>query len=174
MPGKYNQYILPLAFLTAISATVASFLLSSMYNLVPCELCWYQRVLMFPIPFLLAVAILRRDYRVYWYVLPLSITGIIISFYQSLLQWDVIGESSLTCNDLVPCGEAQVEFFGFATIPFGAFIFFSVITILMIAQLKYGKKITADFKQQLELLLGLIAATIVALLFFVVIRSVFF
>jgi len=91
-----------------------------------------------------------------------------------LLQWDVIGESSLTCNDLVPCGEAQVEFFGFATIPFGAFIFFSVITILMIAQLKYGKKITADFKQQLELLLGLIAATIVALLFFVVIRSVFF
>ncbi len=174
MSGKYNQYILPLAFLVAILAAMASFLLSAMYNLVPCELCWYQRVLMFPIPLLLGIAILRRDYRVYWYVMPLSITGIIISFYQSLLQWGVMGESSLTCNDLVPCGEAQVEFFGFATIPFGAFVFFSVITALMIAQLKYGKKIMVSFKQQLELLLGLIAATIVTLLAFTIIRSVFF
>lgn len=143
-----------------------------MYNLIPCELCWYQRVLMFPIPLLLGIAILRRDYRFYWYVLPLSITGIIISFYQSLLQWDIIGESSLTCNDLVPCGEAQVELFGFATIPFGAFLFFSAITALMVAQMKYGKKITATFKQQLELLLKLIAVTLVALLIFVLIREI--
>lgn len=129
---------------------------------------------MFPIPLILGIALLRRDYRVYWYILPLSVTGIIISFYQSLLQWNLIGESSLTCNDLVPCGEAQVELFGFATIPFGAFLFFSVVTALMVAQLKHGKKITTDFKQQLELLVGLVAATIVSLLVFVIIRSVFF
>lgn len=172
MLEKYNQYILPISFMFAIGALISSMVLSEIYNLVPCELCWYQRVLMFPIPLLLGIAILRRDYRVYWYVLPLSALGIVVSFYQSLLQWGVIGESSLTCNDLVPCGEAQVEFFGFATIPFGAFLVFTTITGLMFAQMKYGKKITASFKHQLELLMRLIAISLVALLLFMIIRMI--
>lgn len=172
MIEKYNQYILPLAFLFAAGALAASMVLSSVYSLVPCELCWYQRILMFPIPILLGIALLRRDYRVYWYVLPLSITGAIVAFYQSLLQWDIVGESSLTCNGLVSCGDAQVEFLGFLTIPFGAFLVFSGISALMIAQMKYGKTIKAEFKAQLELLLRLIAIIFVSLLVFFIIRTI--
>ena len=146
--------------------------LSSVYNLIPCELCWWQRVLMFPIPMLLGLALLRRDRLVYWYVLPLSVAGMVVAAYQSLLQWGIVGETSLTCNGLVSCADAQVEYLGFLNIPFGAFLVFSGITVLMIAQAKYGKKITADFKQQLELLLRLIAVILVALVVFFVIRKI--
>lgn len=172
MLRKYSQLILPLSFLVATGALVGSMVLSSVYNLVPCELCWYQRILMFPIPIILGAAILRRDSRVYWYVLPLSILGAVAAFYQSLLQWGVVGESSLTCSGLVSCAEVQVEFFGFMTIPFGAMVTFLTITGLMIAQMKYGKKINADFKQQLELLIRLIAVVLVALLVFMIVKNV--
>ncbi len=127
---------------------------------------------MFPIPLLLAVAMLRRDHLVHWYVLPLSISGMVVAFYQSLLQWEVIGETSLTCNGVVACGDAQINFLGFLTIPFGAFLVFSGITVLMVAQSRYGKKIKADFKTQLELLLRLVAIILVSLVVFFVIRKI--
>jgi len=126
---------------------------------------------MFPIPLLLGAALLRRDHLVYWYVLPLSVGGMVVAFYQSLLQWDIVGESSLTCNGIVACGNAQVEFLGFLTIPFGAFLVFTGITALMVAQMKYGKKIKAGFKVQLELLLRLVAIVLVSLVIFFVIRK---
>lgn len=172
MLEKYNQYILSLAFLFAAGALAASMVLSSVYSLIPCELCWYQRILMFPIPLLIAVAMLRRDILVYWYVLPLSVAGMVVAFYQSLLQWGIVGESSLTCNGVVACGDAQVEFLGFLTIPFGAFLVFTGITALMVAQMKYGKKIKAEFKVQLELLLRLIAIVLISLVIFFVIRRI--
>ncbi len=170
MLKKYNQYILPLTFLFALGALVASMVLSTVYSLIPCELCWYQRILMFPIPLLLGIAILRRDHLVHWYVLPLSIVGMAVASYQSLLQWGVVGESSLTCNGLVSCADAQVEFLGFLTIPFGAFLVFSGITVLMVAQAKYGKDIKTQFKERLELLLRLIAVIVISLLIFFIIK----
>jgi len=159
-------------FVVVASAFIVSMVLSSVYNLVPCELCWYQRVLLFPLPLILGTALLRRDNRVYWYVLPLSITGSIIALYQSLLQWGFIGESSIVCNGLVSCAEEQINLPGFITIPFGAFLIFMTITGLMILQLRYGKKIKADFKHQLELLMRLVAAMLVALLTFVIMKNI--
>lgn len=171
MLEKYNQHILPLAFLLTAGALVASMVLSSVYNLVPCELCWYQRMLMLPIPLILGVALLKRDYSAYWYVLPFSILGMVVAFYQLLLQWGVVGESNLICDGTIPCGEAQIELLGFMTIPLGAFLTFAGITALMVAQAKYGKAIKTDFNHQLELLLKLVAVVLVSLLAFLLIKQ---
>ncbi len=127
---------------------------------------------MFPIPILLGAALLRRDHLVYWYVLPLSVMGMIVAFYQLLLQWGIIGEANLTCGGMVSCGEAQVEFLGFITIPFGSFLVFSGITALMVAQVKHGKAIKANLKEQLELLLRLVAIVLVSLLIFFFIKRI--
>lgn len=169
---EHNQLILSLAFLLAAGATVASMILSSVYDLIPCQLCWYQRIAMFPLGIILGAAILKRDYRVYWYVLPLSLVGAIIALYQSLLQWGIVGESSLTCNGLVSCADAEVKLLGFLTIPFGAFLMFSALSVLMAAQARYGKKINSDFKQQLELLMRLLAVVLVAVLAFLLVRKI--
>lgn len=169
---KYSQWILPLAFLMAAGATVASMFLSSVYDLIPCQLCWYQRMAMFPIPIVLGVAIIKRDHLVHWYALPFAITGAVISLYHSLLQWGVIGESSLTCDGTISCADAEVKLLGFLTVPFGAFLMFSGITIVLWLQKIYGKKITSDFKHQLEILLRLIAIVLVASVAFLVVRRI--
>lgn len=170
--NQYSQWILPLAFLMALGATVASMLLSSVYDLTPCQLCWYQRVVMFPLPLILGVAILRRDHLVHWYALPFTVVGAIIALYHSLLQWGVIGESSLTCNGTISCADAEVELLGFLTIPFGAFLMFTGLTVVLWLQRVYGRKISGDFKQQLELLLRLLAIVLVASVIFLVVRRI--
>jgi disulfide bond formation protein DsbB len=169
---QYSQWILPLGFLMALGATVASMFLSSVFDLVPCQLCWYQRVIMFPIPLILGVAILRRDHLVHLYALPFTVLGAIVALYHSLLQWGVVGESSLTCNGTISCADAEVELLGFLTIPFGAFLIFVGLTIVMWLQGVYGNKITSDFKKQLELLFRLLAVVLLASIAFLVVRRI--
>ena len=114
---------------------------------------------------------LRRDRLVHWYVLPFSVVGIVVALYHALLQWGVIGESSLTCGGLVNCADAEVKILGFMTIPLGSLVVFSTITLLMGAQAKYGTAFKNDFKQQLELVLRLIAIVLVSTLVFLAARE---
>jgi disulfide bond formation protein DsbB len=73
------------ALLAAWVATCGSLFLSEVIGWTPCVLCWYQRILMYPLTVILAVGIWRRDRGVYLYVLPLSILGVGTSLYHYLL-----------------------------------------------------------------------------------------
>ena len=66
---------IPLAFVVATVATLGSLYLSEVANFVPCRLCWYQRIAMYPLPVLLGVAWWKRDDGVRRYALPLAIIG---------------------------------------------------------------------------------------------------
>ncbi len=118
-----------LAFLQAIVATSGSLFFSEVLHFTPCTLCWYQRILMYPLVAILAVGILRRDKGVYLYVLPLSIIGWFIALYHNLLQWGVIVEP---CTVGVPCVTRYAGWFGFITIPLLSLTAFTVITICML------------------------------------------
>ena len=56
-----KKYALYIAFIQAWVATLGSLYFSEIKHLEPCVLCWYQRILMFPIAIILAVAIIRKD-----------------------------------------------------------------------------------------------------------------
>ncbi len=53
-----SRYI---ALLAAWIATSGSLFMSEVLLWVPCVLCWYQRILMYPLTLILTVGILRRD-----------------------------------------------------------------------------------------------------------------
>ncbi len=74
------------SWFTAAAATAGSLYFSEIAHLPPCVLCWYQRILMYPLVLIIAVGILRKDKSLPFYVLPLSILGGGIAFYQYLLQ----------------------------------------------------------------------------------------
>lgn len=59
-----------IALLAAMLATVGSLFFSEVLGWIPCELCWYQRILMYPLTVLLFIGIWRDDRKVYLYVLP--------------------------------------------------------------------------------------------------------
>lgn len=117
----------------ATGALFGSLYFSEVLNLQPCMLCWWQRIFMYPFVVIMSVAILRKDRNIAYYVLPLSLLGTFTGFYHSLLQWGIIKETVLDCsaNAAVSCSNAQINWFGFMTIPFMSFMAFAVISILM-------------------------------------------
>lgn len=137
---KYvRENLIFLTWLAASGAVIGSIILSEVMDLEPCKLCWYQRIAMFPLVFILGVGVKRNDRNVPYYVLPLSIVGAALAFYHSLLQWGVIEETSATCSIDTSCAFAQINWFGFLTIPFGAFLSFVIISWLMIWQIRLNK-----------------------------------
>ena len=67
--------------LVAVVATAGSLYFSLGLGLVPCELCWYQRILMYPLVLVLGVAALENRRRGFLTALPLSILGVVVAAY---------------------------------------------------------------------------------------------
>ena len=125
---KTKQIYLYFIFITALISTLGSLYYSEIVGFVPCKLCWFQRIFMYPITFVGLVGFISRDHKVFKYTLPLAITGILISSYHYLLQLGIISEG-LNCTVGVPCEGRYVNYFGFITIPLMAWLGFIIIII---------------------------------------------
>lgn len=126
-----NKSILA-AWLVALTATIGSLFFSERMGFIPCTLCWYQRILMYPLVFLLGVAFYRNDKKIYVYALPLSIIGICVSSYHYALQKIPSLQEFSACTSGVPCSGQYINWFGFVTIPFLALLAFVMITVFML------------------------------------------
>ncbi len=116
--GVLWGYELWAAFLVAAIATGGSLFLSEIAHFVPCELCWYQRICMYPLSIILLLAALAGDYRVARYVLPLPIVGACVSVYHLFVENGVVGQST-ACLVSAPggCATKWINEFGYVTIP---------------------------------------------------------
>ena len=136
-----KKYAVYLAFLQAWIATLGSLYFSEIRNFTPCPLCWYQRILMYPLIFILAVGIIRKDKNVAYYALPMSILGTIIALYQYLLQMGTaIKNIPIQCDAFGSCEQIETIYFGFITIPFLSMTAFVIISLLMIIGLTIKTK----------------------------------
>jgi disulfide bond formation protein DsbB len=117
----------------AVIATAGSLYYSLGAGFEPCELCWYQRIAMYPLSLLLVLAALWRDRRIVRYVLPMASVGLVISGYHYLIQ-QFPDLSAGTCSASVPCTAAYIWKFEFVSIPLMAFVSFAaIITASLIA-----------------------------------------
>jgi disulfide bond formation protein DsbB len=129
-----------LAFFIAISRHVAllaawialsgSLFFSEVFGWPPCSLCWYQRILMYPLAVILAIGIFRRDRGLHLYVLPLALVGTCVSLYHYLLirtDWF----PPPPCSNGVSCTVDYLNVLGFINIPFLALTAFLIISLMM-------------------------------------------
>ncbi|WP_281885980.1 disulfide oxidoreductase [Paenibacillus sp. YYML68] len=131
---------LHLSWAIALVATLGSLYFSEVLMYAPCKLCWYQRILMYPLVLLLGIAAVRKEQRFYWYVLPLSIWGGGISLYHYLMQkTGLFAEGAKACG-IVPCDVDYINWFGFVTIPFLAWVAFVLITVIQLLMLAASRK----------------------------------
>lgn len=138
-----------IALLAAWIATCGSLFFSEVLGWVPCVLCWYQRILMYPLAILLAIGIVRRDRGLYIYALPLSITGMIVSLYHHLLiKTDWL--PAPPCVSGVPCTVDHLNWFGFITIPWLAFMAFTIITAMMAVYAWLQPEVSGDPDDEAE------------------------
>ena len=122
-----------LAFLVSLVATLGSLFFSEIMHFIPCSLCWYQRIFMYPLVFIFLINLLYPDDKVFKYSFPLVIVGLFISIYHNLLILKIIPETLSPCISGVPCSVDYLNYFGFITIPLLSFIAFLTIFILLIA-----------------------------------------
>jgi disulfide bond formation protein DsbB len=134
---SWNRFIkengLHMSWIIAVVAVLGSLYFSEIMNYLPCKLCWYQRILMYPLVIILGIAAVRKDLKQYLYVLPLSIWGIGISLYHYLMQKTSWFKEAATGCGPVPCDVDYINWLGFITIPFLALIAFVLITVLQLS-----------------------------------------
>jgi disulfide bond formation protein DsbB len=122
-----------LAWLVSIAATVGSLYFSEIRMFVPCTLCWWQRIFMYPLVIVLGIATFRQDGQVWRTALPLSVIGLATATYHYLLQKVPAIAPPASCALGVPCNVQYINWFGFVTIPFLALVAFALITVAMVA-----------------------------------------
>ena len=120
-----------LAWLVAIVATAGSLYFSEVRLFVPCALCWWQRIWMYPLVGVLGIGVFSRDERVWRYGLPLAVVGLGTAWYHYLIQRVPELAPPAVCRSGVPCTLQYIDWFGFVTIPFLAGMAFTVITVLL-------------------------------------------
>ena len=128
-----RRWLAPLfaAWLLACVATLGALFFSMVMERIPCVLCWYQRIFMFPLPLVLGVGLLSSDPRCVRYALPLAVCGLAIAVYHCLLYLGFIPAGMQPCTQGVSCAETSIELAGFVTIPLlSLFAFFSITALL--------------------------------------------
>lgn len=107
---------------------------------IPCTMCWYQRILMYPLVFIFLVNLLYPDDKLFKYSFSLVVVGLFFSIYHNLLMFKIIPEEAVPCVQGVPCSTIYINWFGFITIPFLSLISFLIIFLLLLIYKKINKR----------------------------------
>jgi disulfide bond formation protein DsbB len=135
-----RENILFFAWAASVLAMFGSLYFSEIRKYEPCELCWYQRILMYPMVLLLGIAIVKKDYRISLYSLWLSGIGILISAYHySLQKISFMADAAPACGR-IPCTGQYINWLGFITIPFLALTAFAIIFICSLILVRKNKE----------------------------------
>ncbi len=133
---QFKKYSLHIAFAQSVIATAGSLFFSEVMLLTPCKLCWYQRILMYPLIWIIGVGIVKKNTLVSLYVLPLAIFGWIIALYHNLIYYKIIPDFLSPCTLGVSCTTKFFAWFGFITIPLMSLVAFSIIIACVVSYKK--------------------------------------
>ncbi|MFA5791449.1 MAG: disulfide bond formation protein B [Candidatus Paceibacterota bacterium] len=146
--GYVDKHFFLLSFLISLFSSIFPLVYSEIINFLPCVLCWWQRVFMFPTLFLFAIALWDKDKKVIKYATPLLSVGFLFSLYQNFFYY--FGESSsLPCDASgISCYKHLVsEFGGYISIPMMALTaFFALLSLLAVAH--FYKKVASSATRQ--------------------------
>lgn len=130
-----DKHYLKLGFLISLSATLFSLVYSEIVGFLPCYLCWFARIFMFPLVLIFGSAIWHKDRKVVKYVLPILVIGFFVSVYHNFGYY--FGETgTLPCDASgVSCYQQIVsEFGGYISVPMLSLTsVVALVTIVLVA-----------------------------------------
>src|SRR4051812_16502167 len=96
----------------AAVATAGSLFFSEVSEFIPCRLCWFQRIGMYPLAVILLIAAIRRDTRGgALYGLPLAAFGALVAIYHVYIEYHPEAETA-GCKIGAPCSTKWIEKIG--------------------------------------------------------------
>lgn len=121
-----------MAWVVALVATLGSLFYSEYANFIPCRLCWFQRIAMYPLAVILLVAALRRDVRsAVQYAIVFPVAGALIAGYHIYIEINPEAESA-GCKVGASCATKWIEEFGYVTLPVLSLTAFATILALLL------------------------------------------
>ncbi|PQV55493.1 disulfide bond formation protein DsbB [Defluviimonas denitrificans] len=105
-----DDLVLTLAFLIALGATFGALFIGEVLGQMPCTLCWYLRIAMFPLVPILGLSLWRGDGSAWLYALPLVLAGLALAAWHSGLYAGILPAPIVPCTQNGPSctGEAQM------------------------------------------------------------------
>ena len=97
------------AWVVSLVATFGSLYFSEIKGFIPCELCWYQRIFMYPLTLILGIGTFQNDSSVKKFVLPLALIGGSISLMHYLEQKIPDFGGIKPCMSGVPCNTEYIN-----------------------------------------------------------------
>jgi disulfide bond formation protein DsbB len=123
--------LLFLAWIVAVVATLGSLFLSDVMMFPPCTLCWYQRIMIYPLVIILLAGMAPLDGSFFRYAVPFVVIGWLMAFYHNLLQYGIIPDDMSPCMQGIPCSVKYMDMLGFITIPMMSLVAFTLIAVLL-------------------------------------------
>lgn len=138
--SKKIENALLMIWVVSLTATLGSLYFSEVRGYEPCTMCWYQRILMYPIVLMTTVAYIQKNAKIAATTAVFSCIGAAISLYHySLQKLDFLQDSAPSCG-IVPCTGEYINWLGFITIPFLALTAFVIIAGISFYMLKVLKE----------------------------------
>lgn len=119
------------AWVVAMVATLSALFIGEVMGRTPCNLCWFQRVFMFPLAVILPVALLRNEGVVWAYTLPLAVIGGLIALFHSLLYAGMIPEATTPCGQGPSCSSADMMILDVFPLPMLSLLAFATVAVLL-------------------------------------------
>jgi len=125
-------WAIPASFIVATLASIASLIYSDYFGVIPCGLCWLQRIFLYPQVVLFAIALYIKDARVYVYSIALSFLGLLVAGYQHYLQMGGTGVLPCPAAGAADCSVRIIFEMGYITFPLAAASIFALLIVLML------------------------------------------
>lgn len=127
-----RRHAVVFAFFLVLSGVLLSLYYSDIVKYVPCKLCWYQRIILFPQLLFIGIAMLKKDKSIFAYLLPLNVLGASVSAYHYSIQ--VLPNALPSCSvEGISCSASPFFVFGYITIPMMVLTTFLILIILCLA-----------------------------------------
>ena len=122
---------LTVAFLIALAGTLGALFIGEVLGQMPCTLCWYQRIAMFPLAIILGIAVFAEDRRGALYALPFAVGGVTLAGYHTALVAGWVPQWWIPCGSGPSCSQQALVIFDDIQLPWLSLAAFVAITLTL-------------------------------------------
>jgi disulfide bond formation protein DsbB len=129
-----QMYLLLAQFAVSVASIFGSLFFSEVMKYPPCNLCWYQRIFIYPVALIVVSGVFLESKDTNRFLTPFVFIGLLFAVYHNLVYYKFI-QILVPCTETAPCTAQQLNFLGFITIPLlslGAFVTLAVLNVIAI------------------------------------------
>lgn len=127
----WSQMFLIKVFALSLFSSVMTLVYSENFGVLPCGLCWFERVFMYGILFMSAVGLYKKEAKqIFPYITTFAWLGGAVALYHHFLQMTATATSHLPCPASGgDCAKRIIFEYGHITFPWMAVVVFATIIL---------------------------------------------